>query len=361
MNSENNQVIQSFIDEGDEKKKASEWGAAKISYLQAVEEFNAMREVDPDAPLTAEQTEFKKKIDVRLEEVNEHLAQLHKEKGQAALKNKVYQVAIDEFEEATRLAKDDSIEFLEEVKALLDKARAKQQDHLIHLELTPFVERGDNFRKSGNYAEAILEYQEAMKKIVNLPEDHRFVKYIHDNLTECKRSLIRPYLARIHKACHAGNFAQAASMMKRAQLLLDREDSVYNAFLVQLSEKIHQNLKEEEAPEIEEFEAPEVWENAIKDYEEALDLYSSFTVTDPFAPAYTGVNVFEDKFIDSRRKLGKLYKTRADKLNEQGKVEKAIKNYKEAIRLLPRADKLFHEAFREMKKLRAQIAIPAAG
>jgi exonuclease VII small subunit len=42
-----------------------------------------------------------------------------------------------------------------------------------------------------------------------------------------------------------------------------------------------------------------------------------------------------------------------------GKVEKAIKNYKEAIRLLPRADKAFHDAFREMKKLRAQIAIPS--
>lgn len=359
MNSENNQVILSYIEDGDEKKKVAEWGSAKISYLQALEEFGAMREVDPDAPLTPEEVEFKKKIDDRIEEVNEHLAVLHKEKGKAAFKNKVFQVAIEEFEEATRLAKDDNVKFLEEIKTLLDDARLKQQDHLIHHELTPFVDRGDDFRKSGNFAEAILEYQEALKRIVNLPKAHRFAIYIHENLTDCKRSLIRPYLARIHKACHASQFAQASTMLKRAQLLLDKSDSIYIAFLEQLSEKIRLNLKDDEIADVEEFEAQDVWETAISDYEEALDLYSSFSVTDPFAPAYLGVNVFEDKFIDSRRKLGKLYKTRAAKLRDQGKVEKAIKNYKEALRLLPRSDKSFHDAFREMKKLRAQIAIPS--
>jgi tetratricopeptide (TPR) repeat protein len=358
MNNENNQVINSYIKEGLAQKEASDWGAAKISFLKALEEFNELCEIDPDSPMTPEQEEFKKKVFGYLNEVNEELAKLHRDKGITALKNKIYQVAIEELEEATRLAKDDSLEFLEEVKVELDKARKKQQDHLIHLELSPFVERGDNFRKSGNFAEAILEYQAALKKIVNLPENHRFVRYIKEYLTDCKRSLIRPYLAKVHKLCHAGQFVQASSMLKRAMLLLDRNDSVYNAFLEQLSEKIRLNLKEEDTVETEEFESPEVWETAIRDYEEALDLYSSFTVTDPFAPAYTGVNVFEDKFLSSRRKLGKLYKTRAEKLKEMGKIEKAIKNYKEAIRLLPRADKQFHDAFREMKKLRAQIAIP---
>ena len=272
--------------------------------------------------------------------------------------NKAWQIAIDELEEATRLAKDDNITFLEEVKALLDKSRNKHRDAMMRLELDPFVERGDDFKRSGNYGEAILEYQEAMKKAAGMPENHKFVVYIKNCLTECRRSIIRPYLARINKACHAGKFAQASGFLKRAQLLLDNSDNVYHAFLEQLKERIQQNLKEDEFVETEEFESPEVWEKAVKDYEEALDLYSSFTVTDPFAPAYTGVNVFEDKFVDSRRKLGKLYKTRADRLRDQAKVEKAIRNYKEAIRLLPRSDKLFHEAFKEMKKLRAQIAVP---
>jgi tetratricopeptide (TPR) repeat protein len=359
MNSENNQVISSFIEEGDLQKEAAAWGPAKISYLKAYEEFNEMREINPDSPLTPEQTEFKKKIESRLEEVNDKLAQMHKEKGDAAFRNKMYQIAIEEYEEATRLAKDDSVKFLEEIKEHLDKARSKRQDSLLHLELTPFVERGDNFRKSGNYGEAVLEYQEAMKKIVNLPADHRFVMYISERLVDCKRSLIRPYLSKIDRACHAGNFVQASSLLKRAQLLLDDDDTIYNAFLEQLSEKLRKNLNEDEAVEVEEFEASEVWESAIKDYEEALDLYSSFSINDPLAPAYSGINVFEDKFLDSRRKLGKLYKNRAEKLKAMGKVEKAIKNYKEAIRLLPRADKAFHDAFREMKKLRAQIAIPS--
>ena len=359
MNSENMQVIQSFIKEGDAKKGLAEWGAAKICYLKAMEEFNSVREIDPEAPMTPEQTDLTRIINNRIAEVDEHLAEVHREKGETALRNKAWQVAIEELEEATVLAREENIQFLEEVKVLLDKARVKNRDHLLHSEMTPFVDRGDDFRRSGNYGEAILEYQAALKLVSGLPEDHRFITYIKSALTDSRRCIIRPYLARINRACHAGKFAHAASMLKRAQLLLDSRDSVYHAFLEQLKEKIHQNLKEDEFVETEEFEAPEVWEQAVKDYEEALDLYSSFTVTDPFAPAYTGVNVFEDRFIESRRKLGKLYKTRADRLRDQAKVEKAIRNYKEAIRLLPRSDKTFHEAFREMKKLRAQVAVPA--
>jgi tetratricopeptide (TPR) repeat protein len=360
MNSVNTQVIKSYISDGDARKGASEWGAAKICYLKAAEEFSSIREMDPNSPLSPELVALQKTLDEKIGEVDEHLAATHLEKGRAALNNKAWQIAIDELEEATRLAKDENISFLEDVKGLLDKARVKHRDHLLHLELTPYVERGDDFKKSGNFGEAILEYQAALKIVAALPETHKFVAYIRVALTECRRSIIRPYLARIHRACHAGKFSQAAALLKRAQLLLDSRDNIYHAFLEQLREKIALNVKEEDAADAEEFFAPEVWEQAVKDYEEALDLYSSFTVTDPFAPAYTGVNVFEDKFLDSRRKLGKLYKSRADKLRDQAKVEKAIRNYKEALRLLPRSDKMFHEAFKEMKKLRAQIAEPAA-
>ncbi len=360
MNSVNTQVIKSFINDGDARKSASEWGAAKICYLKALEEFNSIREIDPNAPVSGELAEAKKEIDARISEVDDHLAMVHRDKGRAALDNKAWQIAIDELEEATSLAKEENVTFLEEVKQLLDKARLKHRDAMLRLEIDPFVERGDDFKKSGNYGEAILEYQAAQKIVSNLPESHKYVSYLRQVLTDCRRSIIRPYLAKIHRACHAGKFAYAASLLKRAQLLLDADDNVYQAFLAQLKEKIHLNLKEEEAVESEEFIAPEIWEQAVKDYEEALELYSSFTVTDPFAPAYTGVNVFEDKFIDSRRKLGKLYKTRADNLRDQAKVEKAIKNYKEALKLLPRSDKMFHEAFKEMKKLRAQIVNPGA-
>lgn len=359
MNSVNTQVMKSYISDGDARKGASEWGAAKICYLKAMEEFNSIREIDPHSPLSPDMVKIQKEINERICEVDDHLAVVHRDRGSSALENKAWHIAIEELEEATRLAKDDNIAFLEDVKKLLDKARSRQQDHLLHLELSPFVERGDDFKSSGNYGEAILEFQAALKIVAGLPATHKFVGYIKKSLTECRRSIIRPYLAKIHRACHSGKFAHAAALLKRAQLLLDSQDNVYHAFLEQLKEKIYLNLKEEDISENEEFIAPEIWEQAVKDYEEALDLYSSFTVTDPFAPAYTGVNVFEDKFVDSRRKLGKLYKTRADKLRDQAKIEKAIRNYKEALRLLPRSDKMFHEAFKEMKKLRAQIAEPS--
>ena len=123
-------------------------------------------------------------------------------------------------------------------------------------------------------------------------------------------------------------------------------------------ENVESNLSEKEISDTEDFESQELWEKTVKDYEEALNLYSSFTVTDPFAPAYTGVNIYEDKFAESRRRLGRLYKMRADRLKNNGKVEKAIHNYKEAIKLLPKTDKLFYEAFSEMKKLRVQVTNP---
>ncbi len=358
MNSVNTQVIKSFIKDGDLRKSASEWGAAKISYLQALEEFNGIREIDPDAPLTPELVDLQKEIEARICEVDDHLAVIHKEKGMAALDNKAWQIAIDELEEATRLAKDDNIKFLEEVKALLDKARTRHRDHMLHLEMSPYVDRGDDFRQSANYGEAILEYQAAMKIASGLPDDHKFPVYIKNMLTECRRNIIRPYLAKIHRACHAEKFANAASLLQRAQLLIDADDKVYHGFLNLINEKIKPNLKEEEAADPQEFIAADVWEKAVKDYEEALELYSSYTVTDPFAPAYTGVNVFEDKFIESRRKLGKLYKTRGDGLRDAAKVEKAIRAYKEALKLLPKSDKMFHESFREMKRLRAQVVTP---
>lgn len=359
MNNENTRVVNNLIKDGDARKDFSEWGAAKICYLKALDEIGAIMEVNPDVKATPEISRLKDEVDDKLQIANNHLARQHREKGLAALGNKAYQIAVEVFEEATRLASDEDIEFLEEVKTHLDIARRKERDRLIHIEITPFVERGNDFKESGNFGEAALEYQEALKRISGLPEDHRFVKYIKDALAECRRSMIRPYLSRIYKACHANKFRQASKLLKRAQLILG-QDNVYMAFLEQMREKIHLNLKDEDVVEIEEFEEPEVWESAVKDYEEALEMYSSFSIVDPLSPAYTtGVNIYEDKFIGSRRKLGKLYKDRADRLRDQAKIEKAIRNYKEAIKLLPRSDKMYHDAFKEMKKLRAQVIKPS--
>lgn len=359
MNNENTRVVNNLIKDGDARKEASEWGAAKICYLKALDEIGAIMEVNPDVKATPEISRLKGEVNERMQIVNGHLARQHRDKGLAALGNKAFQIAVEMFEEATRLASEEDVEFLEEVKTHLDIARRKERDRGIHIEITPFVERGDDFKKSGNFGEAVLEYQEALKKISGLPEDHRFVQYIKGSLAECRRSMIRPYLSRIYKACHANKFPYASKLLKRAQLILG-QDNVYMAFLEQLKERIQQNLKDEEIVDIEEFEEPQVWETAIKDYEEALELYSSFSVVDPLSPAYTtGVNIFEDKFIDSRRRLGKLYKTRADRLRDKSLVEKAIRNYKEAIKLLPRSDKMYHDAFKEMKKLRAQVIAPS--
>ena len=96
---------------------------AKISYLKGIEEFASMREVDPDAPLTEEEEKIKAALDSKIAEVDERLARLHYDRGLAALSNKAYKRALDELEEATRLAKDEDVKFLEEVKQVLDKSK----------------------------------------------------------------------------------------------------------------------------------------------------------------------------------------------------------------------------------------------
>jgi tetratricopeptide (TPR) repeat protein len=361
MNVENRQIIESYLEDGDIKKEAEEWGAARVSYQRGLEEFRRLREEDPEVIITPDDEILRKQFEKRVGEMDSKLARCHLDWGKTAIKNRAYARAVDELEEAMRLASELELAFLEEAKQLLDKARIKLTDHQFYQEITPFVDRGDSFRRSGNHAEAILEYQEGLKRIAGLPTEHRFVGYLRAALRECRRHLIKPYLARIYRAMSSGKFRQAFSVLKRGQLLIDEHDTVYRAFLEQIRLDLLQRQPEVETIEPEEFETPETWSKAVQDYEEALDLYSSFTLNDPLSPVYSGTNVYEDRFVSSRRNLGKLYKNRADHFRDQAKIEKALRNYKEALKLLPRSDQLFHDTFREMKKLRGQLAEPAVG
>ncbi len=357
MNAETRQLIESYKNDGDACQENQEWGSARIAYEKALEEFDRIESEEEYELVTADDKALRAQIEEALGKVTFRLAQNHREWGLAALKSKDYARAVEEFEEAIELTGEDNLPFLEEVKKLLDKARLKNRDHNLHEELTPSVQRGDDFRRAGNYAEAILEYQEALKAIAGLPPEHRFVRYLREALQECRRQLIKPYLVRIHRAVHAGKPAHAHNLLKRAMLLLDENDLVYRAFLTQIRDSIPAPAPAE-AEESDEVESPETWAKAIRDYEEALDLYSSFTLNDPLSPAYTGVNIYEDKFISARRNLANLYKGRGDRFRDQLKLEKAIRSYKEALKLYPRSDKLFHDTFREMKKLRAQLGQP---
>ena len=167
------------------------------------------------------------------------------------------------------------------------------------------------------------------------------------------------YLYLLNNDCILQNDVLAIlSQFMNENLKVAAVDDIYREFIEQLVKKAESRLSNKEMNETEDSEGQENWEQAIKDYEEALDLYSSYTVSDPFAPAYNGANVYEDQFVEARRQLGRLYKARADRLRNNGKVEKAIHNYKEAIKLLPKTDRLFQEAFLEMKKLRIQVNVP---
>lgn len=358
MNIESRQLIEALQADGDNRREAEDWGAARAAYGKALEEFERIGEDDTEMPVTADDQALRKEIESHMTLVNSKLARAHFEWGKTASENHEWQRALDELETATELAGDEDVAFLEQVKPFLDKARVKVRDRQIHSDITPMVERGDSFRRAENFGEAILEYQEAFKSLSGLPAGHRYVEYVHEALRECRRHLVKPYLARIHRASQAGRDRQAFALLKRAQLLIDDNDLIYRSFIDQIGEGIAAKLSKKDLKEIEEGdegESAEAWTKAVAEYEEALDLYSSFTQTDPLSPVYTNANAYEDKFVQSRRKLASLYRQRGDRFRDKAQFDRAIRQYREALKLFPRSDKAFHDTFREMRKLRAQI------
>lgn len=355
MNFENKQLIENHKQAGDLRADDQEWGEAKVCYLRALEEFDRITNDEPEVIITADDELLKSQIEKAMMKADFTLAGNHFKRGQAAFENREYGIAVEACEEAIGLAPEPEIQFLEEVKLFLDKARVKLRDHKTYQELSPVVKRGDGFFESGNYAEAMIEYKDAFKAICGFSKDHRFVTYIKARLLECRRQLIKPYLSRVHRAVHAGKHLKAFSIINRVSILLDDSDGMYKAFVRQIMEEIEPKLTNKEIEEREEFESPEVWSEAVKDYEEALNLYSSYSDVDPLAPAYTGSKMFEDKFLNARRNLAKLYKNRGDRFRDQAQLQKAIRNYKEALKLFPKSDSSFHETFSQMKKLRSQL------
>jgi tetratricopeptide (TPR) repeat protein len=354
MIQENRKVVEEMITEAESQREISDWGGAKIKYLEALEAFQGyVAEQGKKSDETEDEKTLKNRIMTAISEIDAKLAAKHRELGLSAYETKDYERAIEELEEAINLASDQDLAFMEDVKKALDKARVKDMDQKVYEEITPFVARGDEFRKAGNFGEAILEYQEALKPLSGLPPEHRYAEYIHAALKECRRNLVRPYLTSIYRASSQGNVKKAFQILQRVQLLVDEQDTIYSSFLEQIKEGLASHLKKED---IEEDAADgEGWAKAVADYEEALQLHQSYSATDPLSPAYTSGNRYEERFLKTRRNLARLYADRGRKLAETAQVQKAIKNFKEALKLLPRSDHDFGSIFREMKRLRAQL------
>ncbi|MBF0499117.1 MAG: hypothetical protein HQM09_03230 [Candidatus Riflebacteria bacterium] len=356
MNNEQRQNIEAFINEADSSREADDWSAVKQNCLKALEEYVRLED-EEDVIVTPEDKDLKAKLEKFITEADGKLALVQRDLGMAALAGKDYSRAVDALEEAIDLAAETDVAFLESVKKDLDKARIREHNQKIYREITPFVTRGDEFRNEGNFGEAILEYQEALALTVGLPAEHRFLNYIHEAVLEARRELVKPYMGRISRAVDTGKLSYAYKLLQRAQLLIGNDDTIYLAFFEQIKENIAKSLSAEDREDVEEVEAPDDWSQAVKDYEEALNLYSSYSVADPLAPAYRDGNIYEDRFVASRRKLAMLYYKRAERLKEKAEFSRALKNFKEALKLLPREDdEIRHKSFRQIRELRAQLS-----
>lgn len=355
MNPELRQIIDEHISDGEARREACDWGGAKVEYLKGLDLLESEirdHRLDPaDPSVRSLQTAITGKLTL----VDRELAKVHREQGVAALGNRDYSLAMDELETAIALADENDQAFLEECKVHLDKARRKHQDHTIYEEITPIVQRGDDLMEMGDYAEAVLEFAEVKKQLQNFPRDHRYVLYVDERLQEARRELVKPLLRKAHRARTAGKEKRALDLIKRAQLLLGDDDRVVGAFLETLRLEAVARIggSDEEADDVE--ESPEIWQAAIRDYEEALSLFTSFTASDPLLPVYVGSNVYENRYLESRRKLARLYGERARRLHAAGKVARAIKNYKEALKLYPRGDRDAHRIISEIKKLKLEF------
>ena len=217
MNTDALKLISKIAASGDIYKDASEYGLAKNEYEHAI---SSIEKQNPEE-LTEEDKAFLKTLKDKATEMSEKLAYACYEKGKAAVYSKSWELAIENFEEAIRLASVDNIQFLERAKKQLDKAKAKGLDYKMYLDINSLVERGNDFKDSGNFAEAILEYEDAYKVVANLPEDHKYVVFLKNEIKECRRNLVRPYLTRIYKAYHKNRYSEASSDMKRALTLID--------------------------------------------------------------------------------------------------------------------------------------------
>ncbi|MBF0545807.1 MAG: hypothetical protein HQM08_15295 [Candidatus Riflebacteria bacterium] len=354
MNSDNQQMIESYVKDGDSCYDNKDWGGAKLSYLRAIEEYQRCESEEME--ITPEDKKQLEEIQGKIAQTDEKLAKIHFDLGEAAFVAKDYPRAIDDLEEAINLASEKDVEFLEKTKVLLDKVRLKSRDQEMFSKLDPLVKKGEEFHEDGNYAEAVLEFSDALKACAGLPEEHRYKKYIIENILECKRQLVKPYLSKIHRAKDAGKFKLAYKILQRALLLLDDNDKIYQAFIGRIRDELKTKLPPGEFEDTDDIEVTEEWTEALNDYDEALALYSSFTAVDPLAPVYRDSNIYEDRFLLSRRKLATLYFKRAEKLSEKAEIKKAIKTYKEALKLFPKSDREFHKTFQRIRQLRGQLA-----
>ena len=142
---------ESLIKSAESKKAANEWGLARVDYLEA---YDLLKKADKS---DAKVQKYLKEVEQELITVNNELANLQYQKGKTAVENGLWKLAVESLEEATRLANVEDVAFLEEIKIWLDKAKLNERDAEVRANAEPFISRGDDFKRNGNYGEAVLE------------------------------------------------------------------------------------------------------------------------------------------------------------------------------------------------------------
>ncbi|NLM17110.1 MAG: hypothetical protein GX221_05270 [Candidatus Riflebacteria bacterium] len=347
-----------FMAEAEQESLRGSWGGERIALLKAIELLKALlteSEAEAVTPAILSQAETKlKDCRSRLKVAEQHLAVAHKERGILESSYKNREAAIAAFEDAMRLTDAENLEQLEEIKILLDKEKILLRDSQMYRRLTPHVKRGEQLIEVGNYGEAIFELDTALDIARNLPDDHKFKLYVNELCDEAKMVVFKTYLDSIARSLEKNRYRAAHRQLEKAafikpSVLEEEEEQRYQ----QMQNTINERISNEEELEDDEARSGD-WEAAVKDYEEALSLFSSYSAADPLMPAFqSSGNIYASQFVAAKERLARLYEERADGFEKKEQNKKAARNYREALRLLSKNSRLYKRVLKKYKKARA--------
>lgn len=339
----NNALYTSFIKSGDKALQEKSYNEARLAYNQAlktkpndVEAISKINSIDKQIAtdsLNAERTK------------NLVLHDNFIKSGDQAFKQKLYDVAKSDYNEALKLSNDDTYakNQINNIDAALEAQRIQQQKDLetqkgieLQKKYTDIVTTADNYYNSGMYAEAKSKYVEALavnskdpyskNKISNI--DNIFaqqkLKKKEDSLNSIKYAAI---IIKADKDFDSGSYTSAQTDYQSA-LKLKSDDQYAKERLTQIQTAIQQNAAENQSIKDSVAKAIEF----TKEYNAAIAKARAAYSKDDYVMAkgfYTSANSLKPDEAEPKNKLADI----DTKLNAIELQQKQQTNYDSVITL----------------------------
>ncbi|MFC1744978.1 tetratricopeptide repeat protein [Candidatus Riflebacteria bacterium] len=341
----------------DEAFMNRDFGQAKAKYLEAiemVEDEGFLEEFKLHNPERVRECvdEFRKEALKKVAKCNRELSPVHFQYGRNLYREREYKKAIDEFETAMELAPEEEGDYITSIRKCIDRAKYRLTSALLLKNAAPLALQGDDYFEIGEFALAATEYEKALEIYKNARQYEHDRTYLNNKLQLSRRHLLRPYLRQSYEAREFGHIEECIQNLKKALLLVDKNDSVIRKFLRFLISEIEVSKIKKPLPEI---KNPREWEEKITAFEDLRDKFYANVSTSSWLPLDSGAfisNEYTEDLKTAQIELAALYEKRAEELNEQGFNIEAIENLDEALTLLEEVDL---EHFKEVNQKKLNL------